>query len=127
MKDELSKPWIAVWACTQRCRKGESRLFSVARGILCLVVSLSVVLQGASVNTIGMPKARWTPSYYSGVPGAENTLELPLMHIISVNVDGFWSQAEAMTGEPTAHAIGQIVAGLEASATFMVLSGLCVV
>ncbi|OKL61122.1 hypothetical protein UA08_03094 [Talaromyces atroroseus] len=124
MKEELSKPWIAIWACLQRCRKGDSCLFSIARGLLCLAVSLSVVLQGASVNTIGMPKARWAPTYTSGVPGAGNTLELPLMRIVSANVDGFWSQAEAMTGEPTADAIGQIVAGLEASATFIGLSGL---
>ncbi|KAH8703749.1 hypothetical protein BGW36DRAFT_423297 [Talaromyces proteolyticus] len=124
IKEELSKPWIAGWAFIQRWRKDGFRFTSLGRGMLCLAVSLAVVLQGAGVNTIGMPKARWSPSYYGGVPDSSQTLILPLMRMLNANVDAIWTQAAAMSADPDPNAIGQIVAALEASMTFTGLSGL---
>ena len=62
----------------------------------------------------------------SGIPDAAHTLALPLMRIVRLSVDGIWAQAAAITRDPDANAIEQVVAGFQASVTFMGLSGLWV-
>jgi hypothetical protein len=109
MKDELSKPWIAFSAFVTRWRKDGWRWTYLLRFLICLSVSFCVLLQGAGVNTIGIPKSRWYPNYWGGVPNSDLTLTLPLMRMTNTNWDGVWGQASSMTGETDPNAIGQIV------------------
>ncbi|KAL1967490.1 hypothetical protein VTN77DRAFT_3275 [Rasamsonia byssochlamydoides] len=66
LHDELSKPWVAVkkFVTTIRSpgrRKEKATARAIVRLVLSLAISISTLLLGASVNVIGMPKARWFP------------------------------------------------------------------
>lgn len=118
MKDEMSKPWLAIGAFYKRCRRQGWRWQNFFRFLVALLISLCVLLQGVGVNTIGIPKQRWYPNYSGGVPDESLTLSTPLIRIVNTNWDGLWGQAVTMMGEDNA-ATGQVVAALSASQTFL--------
>lgn len=130
LKDELMKPWIAVGRYWHRMRYiPGSKLFSSLRFMICFPISLCVLLQGLGVNTIGIPKQRWYPNYFSdgvefpAVPTGDAVIETPKLEITGATWDGLWAEANEMFGEaflPT----GQIVAALSASQTFIGLGQL---
>lgn len=61
MKEEFSKPWIAVSNYfTRRASHGQA-VRNASRFTIGLITGVCLLLQGAGMNTIGMPKARWWP------------------------------------------------------------------
>jgi len=63
LREELTKPWMTVSNFATRWRRSSLSWKSVARCLLCLCVSVSVMLQGLAVNTVAIPKKRWYPVY----------------------------------------------------------------
>lgn len=61
MKEELSKPWTAISSYCTRRKQREKTVWKVSRLFICLVTSVCLLLQGAGMNTVGMPKRRWWP------------------------------------------------------------------
>lgn len=66
LKEELTKPWMTVSSFATRWRRSGFSWRSVARCLLCLCVSVSVMFQGLAVNTVAIPKKRWYPNYQNG-------------------------------------------------------------
>lgn len=63
MQDEFMKPWITVLNLMRRVQLFGWRgvgLPGVLRFVAALATAVSVLLLGAGVNTIGIPKQRWT-------------------------------------------------------------------
>jgi len=93
--------------------------------VISLLVSLCVLLQGVGINTIGIPKQRWYPDYVGiGVPSERSMVTYPLMRIVDTNLDRIWGQAASMMGEDDPMAIGQVVAAISASETFLGIQNL---
>lgn len=62
MQDEFTKPWITVLNLVRRVQLFGWRgigLLGVLRFVVTLATAVSVLLLGAGVNTIGIPKERW--------------------------------------------------------------------
>lgn len=105
MQDEFMKPWITVFNLMRRVKLFGWRAVGVP-GVLRFVASLatavSVLLLGAGVNTIGIPKERWsagtdlwTDRYRItsvGWPRAEN-----IAYNMHLSLDGIQSRAQAVT------------------------------
>jgi hypothetical protein len=68
LKNELTKPWMALNSFVWRCRrfrwnwKSRNSWTSLFRFLLCLCISICVLLQGLAINTIAIPKQRWYPN-----------------------------------------------------------------
>lgn len=63
MQDEFMKPWITVLNLVQRVKLFGWRgvgLPGILRFVAAFATAISVLLLGAGVNTIGIPKQRWT-------------------------------------------------------------------
>jgi hypothetical protein len=70
MKNEMAKPWSAVNAYWRRHHGfGWFGWGTLVRLIVTLAISISVMLLGAGLNTVGWPKRRWYPD-----PGREMNL-----------------------------------------------------
>lgn len=87
-----------------------------------------MLLQGLGVNTIGIPKERWYPSYnadalFPSPPTGDLVVKTPRMQITEITWDALWGQAQDMFGDD-AMGTGQIVAALSASQTFVGLGNL---
>lgn len=59
--DETIKPWIAVSNAHTRRKRNGWRMRDFMRVTACTVIGFCLLLQGASMNTIGIPKMRWWP------------------------------------------------------------------
>ncbi|KAL7276072.1 hypothetical protein RUND412_000955 [Rhizina undulata] len=62
MQDELTKPWITVLNYYKRIRIlgwAGVGLWGTLRYLASFAIAVSVILLGASINTIGFPKDRW--------------------------------------------------------------------
>ena len=86
MKEQLLKPWIAITSFMNR-RSGAS----FPRFCVSLVVSICFLLQGAAVNTVGLPKARWYPDLWpkSKANDALMTLTTPRMNMTSIDWNNY--------------------------------------
>lgn len=65
MQDEFTKPWVTVMNLMQRVQLfGWSGvgLPGIARFVAAFAIAVSMLLLGAGVNTIGIPKERWADS-----------------------------------------------------------------
>lgn len=62
LKNELTKPWMTIWAFVWRWKRFKFSFKSLLRFLLCLCVSVCVLLQGLAINTIAIPKIRWYPN-----------------------------------------------------------------
>ncbi|KAJ4300888.1 hypothetical protein N0V90_002976 [Kalmusia sp. IMI 367209] len=62
LKNELTKPWMTIWAFVWRSRRFKWNYKSLFRFLLCLCISICVLLQGLALNTIAIPKRRWYPN-----------------------------------------------------------------
>jgi hypothetical protein len=62
LKNELTKPWMTIWAFVWRCQRFKWSYKSLFRFLLCLCISVCVLLQGLAINTIAIPKHRWYPN-----------------------------------------------------------------
>ena len=92
MKEEMVKPWIAITNFFKRCHllgwpspcgtSGPSCL-----RFLTLITSVCFLLQGAAINTIGLPKARWYPDLWPHSKGNEAlmTMSTPRMNLTSID------------------------------------------
>lgn len=63
MQDEMTKPWITVMNFVQRFKLlgwGGVGFLGLLRYLASFATAACVLLLGASVNTIGIPKERWT-------------------------------------------------------------------
>ena len=61
MYDETIKPWRAVVNVHARRKQNGWSLRDGLRFTVYMVVGVCLLLQGASMNTIGLPKIRWWP------------------------------------------------------------------
>ena len=88
MKEELVKPWVAITNFYRRFR-----LFGRPNGpgwlgfLLTLTTSVCLLLQGAAINTVGLPKARWSPDLWphSKTNDASMTMSTPQMNLTSID------------------------------------------
>ncbi|KAK8435645.1 hypothetical protein IWX49DRAFT_551248 [Phyllosticta citricarpa] len=63
ISEELSKPWTAAINCHSRREIKDWRWRDgLPRFVLTLVVGVCLLLQGAAMNTVAIPKARWWPN-----------------------------------------------------------------
>lgn len=61
MYDESIKPWVAISNVHARRKQRGWSIRDGFRFTICAVTGICLLLQGASINTIGMPKLRWWP------------------------------------------------------------------
>lgn len=105
MQDEFMKPWITILNLVRRVKLFGWRAVGVPgvlRFVAALATAVSVLLLGAGVNTIGIPKERWsagmdlwTDRYRIasvGWPRAEN-----MAYNMHLSFDGLQSRAQAVT------------------------------
>ena len=59
--EEFKKPWTAVAKLKERCKIGTRKSRAWLQFIGALVVGISILLLGAAMNTIAIPKSRWWP------------------------------------------------------------------
>ncbi|PWY93987.1 hypothetical protein BO94DRAFT_582400 [Aspergillus sclerotioniger CBS 115572] len=59
--DEFKKPWTAASKLKERCKIGTRKSRAWLQFIGALVVGISILLLGAAMNTIAIPKSRWWP------------------------------------------------------------------
>lgn len=59
--EELNKPWVAIGNFHARRKNNGWKLRDIVRFALGLTTGICLLLQGASINTVGMPKERWWP------------------------------------------------------------------
>ncbi|OJD30499.1 uncharacterized protein BKCO1_5900070 [Diplodia corticola] len=71
MKEELTKPWIAVSTFYSRRKQTGWTARNILRLALSFTIGACLLLQGAGINTVGMPKTRWWPDtrYVNPKPG----------------------------------------------------------
>ncbi len=108
LEDELKKPWITIWNLHERWKRlGWEGVgwVGMLRYFTSFAVAVCVLLLGASINTVRLPRERWVPDtrYYqhdhSGL-----ILETRQVHIQSVNYMNWWSQGWNMIrlgGDPS--------------------------
>jgi hypothetical protein len=91
LKNEMTKPWDSIIAFRRRGQiQGLWRQRSVVRLVVTLSISMSVMLLGASLNTVGWPKKRWYPNHQREMSLNENsdqdlTIHTPLMSLERVD------------------------------------------
>ena len=96
MKEELSRPWIALANNIERWRlfgwKGLGWR-GTARFVLTLASSVCFLLLGAAMNTIGIPKGRWYPDLFpkSKANDALMTIKTTQMSLASLDWMNIWN------------------------------------
>ena len=88
LAQELTKPWQSIAAFYGRCKIFGWSLSSFARFVVTLIVSVCVLLQGLSLNTIGMPKERWYEQKLQRYPAHQ-------LHDINLS---FWDAGFSIVG-----------------------------
>lgn len=103
MKEELLKPWIAIISFIKRQRifkTGASRDLKWAillRFFLVLASSVCFVLQGAAMNTVGLPKARWFPDDWASREVL--SMSTPWMNLASIDwINSSWKAGWSIVG-----------------------------
>ncbi|KAM0723636.1 hypothetical protein Q7P37_000624 [Cladosporium fusiforme] len=90
--EELTKPWAALARFRERWSRRGWKNADWSRLLVALPVSICVILQGLAINTIGVPKERWS----SEVPNV--TVSHPIMQVQSLDWMNFWDAAWGAVG-----------------------------
>ena len=103
MHKELVKPWIAIAYLVKRWRLfgwKASGWRAMIRFALTMASSISFLLLGAALNTIGMPKGRWYPDLFpkSKANDALMTLRTPRMSLTSLEWMDLWAVGQNIVG-----------------------------
>lgn len=104
MKDELTRPWLAVGAFFTRWRHHkwlggtEKSWRDWTRLLLSLAVSICFLLLGAGINTIGLPKGRWYPSEYTINRAQLPRTETQRVAITEIEYGNYWGLAGRQIG-----------------------------
>lgn len=105
LKEELTKPWMTVIRFGSRWRRTKWTWKSFFRFLVCLMVSVSVLLQGLAINTIALPKERWypDPDFFGskGMPAQARkamTLEHPRMPLHAIDWNNLLEVGNSSTG-----------------------------
>lgn len=102
LSDELSNPWIAVTGLVSRWRllgwADGVGWTGVVRFLLTLAISVSVVLLGVAINTLGFPKARYYPDSRSGSTLADFSVSLPSHQLAGMDWFTYKGNADAVIG-----------------------------
>lgn len=103
MKDELLKPWTAIINLVKRrrvFRKGaswKSKWAHILQFVLFLASSVCFVLQGAAMNAIGLPKARWFPDNWASRELL--AMSTARMNLASIEwIDSTWNAGWSIVG-----------------------------
>lgn len=99
MQEELSKPWIAVSHFHERRKRNGWRTRDILRFVLGLATGISILLQGAGMNTVGMPKRRWWPDAPVVAPDSRDDrffFTNKTMRVASVNYMSMWDRSWGM-------------------------------
>jgi hypothetical protein len=94
LEDELTKPWVTIYNFSSKLRKvgwKGIKWLVLMRYLLEFAAAVCVLLLGASINIIALPKLRWKPYTGSGVYP-----ETPLLRIQNISWARFESGAQAM-------------------------------
>lgn len=141
IKNEMAKPWVAINAFWRRWRMvGFFGRGSICRLVVTLTISVSVMLLGAGLNTVGWAKKRWYPDHGREMNLTEHssndlTIHTPLMSIDYVNWAEDMRAGLALVGgtpkldedgEPvlTGGAADEIAGAIAASTAFFALTRL---
>lgn len=92
LAEELTKPWAALSEFQERWSNRGMRDAGWLRLLVTLSTSVCVLLQGLAINTIGVPKERWSPE----LPNI--SVSHPLVHLQSVEWGHFWDDAWGTVG-----------------------------
>ena len=106
LKEELIKPWVAVDKFITRWRsfgwRGPEVLQcpALVRFLATLLTSISFLLLGAGMNTVGIPKARWYPNLWPKTMAndALMTIRTPQMKLQNVDWMNYWDLGWGMVG-----------------------------
>ena len=96
MKEELTKPWIAVANHIERWRlfgwKGLGWR-AITRFVLTMASAICFLLLGAAINTIGIPKGRWYPDLFPKSKANDSlmTLKTPRMSLTNLEWMNLWA------------------------------------
>lgn len=96
MYDELIKPWVAVGNVHARRKNGGRSVRDGLRFATCAVTGVCLLLQGASMNTIGMPKLRWWPDtrfVKVDIDDDRLFLETKMLQVASVSYMSVWGRS----------------------------------
>ncbi|CAI6339452.1 unnamed protein product [Periconia digitata] len=140
LKNEMSKPWKALYAFYRRGRiLGFWKWRSIFRLLLTLAVSISVMLLGAGLNTIAWPKRRWYPDLtiikLTEKASPDFSIHAPLMTLDRVDWGNDMHTGVALVGGTpqtdedgvpllTSGAADEIAGAIAASGALMSLTGL---
>lgn len=94
--DETIKPWKAVSNAHTRRKHSGWNVRNVLRFAICAVTGVCLLLQGASMNTIGMPKIRWWPDTRFTEPNRGDNrffVTRPTMNVASVSYMSMWQRS----------------------------------
>jgi hypothetical protein len=95
MYEESIKPWIAIANVHTRRKKHGWNLRDGGRFFLCAATGICLLLQGASMNTIGMPKLRWWPDTRFVNPDPNDNrlfFNMPTKRVASVSYMAMWER-----------------------------------
>jgi hypothetical protein len=123
IEDELTKPWIAVYNFSSKLRRLGIRGIKWSawmRFLLSLAAAMSVLLLGAAINIIALPKLRWWPN--SGVSSVGVYRDTPVLRIQDISWGQFESGARTMfAGNEEEAVIGDVTNSLIAASIFPAL------
>jgi hypothetical protein len=138
IKNEMTKPWAAIGSYWRRHHTvGFWAWRSIGRLFLCLGISVSVLLLGASLNTIAWPKQRWYPNRdtmnLTGHRTEEFTIHTPLQSLERIDWDQDVRDGRNLVGDvldvfhstnDTGGAADEIAGAISASTALLVLTRL---
>lgn len=93
LAEELTKPWAALSEFQERWSNRGMKHAGWFRLLITLSTSVCVLLQGLAINTIGVPKERWSPEL-PNITGSH-----PRVHLQSVDWGNFWNDAWGTVGD----------------------------
>jgi hypothetical protein len=121
LKQEMTLPWVPLWYVPRQVRSWKKTTWWALLRTLCtLATSICVLLLGAGINTVGIPKSRWYPAGWAPDYLAASKVVSSRRALQSVNWMTYWNEAWRSIGSgPTSWAVAN---ALSSSTLFTALS-----